>query len=78
MRRLPTLVDVELSSAHGGLDALAPAGRRLMEFLDEHYVVARAEAVLKADPRRFAESTRTNTRARSASGSPGHCPSLAT
>jgi AcrR family transcriptional regulator len=62
MRRLPALVDVELSFADGGLDALAPAGRRLMEFLDEHYVVARAEAVLNADPRHFAESTRTNTR----------------
>jgi AcrR family transcriptional regulator len=62
MRRLPALVDVELSFADGGLDALAPGGRRLMEFLDEHYVVARAEAVLNADPRRFAESTRTNTR----------------
>jgi AcrR family transcriptional regulator len=62
MQRLPALVDVELSFADGGLDALAPGGRRLMEFLDKHYVVARAEAVLNADPRRFAESTRTNTR----------------
>lgn len=62
MQRLPALVDVELSFADLGLDALAPGGRRLMEFLDEHYPVARAEAVLNADPRRFAESTRTNTR----------------
>jgi AcrR family transcriptional regulator len=61
MQRLPALGDSELSFAEGGLDALAPGSRRLMESLDEHHVAARAEAVLNADPRRFAESTRTNT-----------------
>jgi AcrR family transcriptional regulator len=60
--RLPALGDVPPSFADGGLDALAPGGRRLMEALDEQYVAARAEAVLNADPRRYAESTRTNTR----------------
>ena len=35
--------------------------RRLMEVLDEHYVIARAEAVFNADPRRFATDTQANT-----------------
>jgi hypothetical protein len=33
-----------------------------MELLDEHYVTARAEAVLNADPRRLAADTQANTR----------------
>jgi AcrR family transcriptional regulator len=61
-RRLPQLDGVR-PSFDGGLDALAPTSRRLMEVLDEHYVTARAEAVLNADPRRFAADTQANTRA---------------
>jgi AcrR family transcriptional regulator len=61
-KRLPPIEGVTPSFATGGLDALAPTARRLMELLDEHDVTARAEAVLNADPRRFAASTRTNTR----------------
>jgi AcrR family transcriptional regulator len=60
-QRLPQL-DLKPSFAAGGLDALAPTSRRLMELLDEHHVTARAEAVFNADPRRFAAGTRTNTR----------------
>ena len=62
-QRLPQLDDVRPSFEAGGLDALAPVSRRLMELLDEHYVAARAEAVLNADPRRFAPDTQANTRA---------------
>jgi AcrR family transcriptional regulator len=61
-RRLPQLDSVRPSFASGGLDDLAPASRRLMEMLDEHYVTARAEAVFNADPRRFAAGTQANTR----------------
>jgi AcrR family transcriptional regulator len=61
-RRLPQLDGVTPSFEAGGLDALAPTSRRLMELLDEHYVAARAEAVLNADPRRFAADTKANTR----------------
>jgi len=61
-QRLPQIDGVTPSFAAGGLDALAPTSRRLMELLDEHYVTARAEAVFNADPRRFAAGTRTNTR----------------
>lgn len=61
IQRLPPL-DAKPSFEAGGLDALAPTSRRLMELLDEHYVNARAEAVLNADPRRFASDTRANTR----------------
>jgi AcrR family transcriptional regulator len=50
------------SFALSGLDDLAPTSRRLMELLDEHYAIARAEAVFNADPRRFAADTRANTR----------------
>jgi AcrR family transcriptional regulator len=60
-RRLPPLDD-RPSFDTAGLDALAPSGRRLMELLEAHYVAARAEAVLNADPRRFAADTQTNTR----------------
>jgi AcrR family transcriptional regulator len=62
-RRVPELNGVRPSFDAGGLDVLAPMGRRLMELLDEHYVAARAEAVLNADPRRFAADTQANTRA---------------
>ena len=61
-RRLPQLDGIRPSFEVGGLDALAPTSRRLMELLDEHYVTARAEAVLNADPRRFAADTQANTR----------------
>jgi AcrR family transcriptional regulator len=60
-RRLPPLAD-KPSFGAGGLDELAPTGRRLMELLDEHYVTARAEAVFNADPRRFSPDTQDNTR----------------
>ena len=60
-QRLPHLTG-RPSFEVGDLDELAPTSRRLMEVLDEHYVVARAEAVFNADPRRFAADTRTNTR----------------
>jgi AcrR family transcriptional regulator len=50
------------SFGDGGLDDLAPTSRRLMERLEENYVTARAEAVFNADPRRFGDDTRTNTR----------------
>jgi AcrR family transcriptional regulator len=43
------------------LDEIVPMSRRLMELLDDHDVMARAEAVLNADPRRFAADTRANT-----------------
>ena len=61
-RRLPPLDGVKPSFGTGGLDDLAPTSRRLMEVLDEHYVTARAEAVLNADPRRFGSDTQANTR----------------
>ncbi len=61
-QRLPQLGGVKPSFEAGGLDALAPTSRHLMELLDEHYVTARAEAVFNADPRRFAAETRENTR----------------
>jgi AcrR family transcriptional regulator len=61
-RRLPHLDGVAPSFGAGSLDDLAPVSRRLMELLDEHYVYARAEAVLNADPRRFAADTQANTR----------------
>jgi AcrR family transcriptional regulator len=60
-QRLPPSSD-KPSFGVGGLDGLAPTSRRLMELLDEHYVSARAEAVLNADPRHFAADTRANTR----------------
>lgn len=60
--RLPELDGGKPSFDTARLDDLAPVCRRLMEVLDEHYVIARAEAVLNADPRRFAADTRANTR----------------
>lgn len=61
-QRLPDLQGAKPSFASGGLDQLAATSRRLMELLDEHEVAARAEAVLNADPRRFAADTQANTR----------------
>ena len=61
-QRLPQLDGVTPSFEAGDLDALAPTSRRLMELLDEHYVAARALAILNADPRRFAADTQANTR----------------
>lgn len=60
--RLPQLDGVAPSFEAGGLDALAPTSRRLMALLDEHFVMARAEAVFNADPRRFAAGTQANSR----------------
>jgi AcrR family transcriptional regulator len=60
--RLPQLDGVAPSFEAGGLDALAPTSRRLMALLDEHFVMARAEAVFTADPRRFAAGTQANSR----------------
>jgi AcrR family transcriptional regulator len=60
-RRVPEIEGVTPSFRVGGLDALAPSGRRLMELLEEHHVAAVAEAVLNADPRRFATETRTHS-----------------
>ena len=60
-QRLPPISD-KPSFGAGGLDDLAATSRRLMELLDEHYVSARAEAVLNADPRHFAADTQANTR----------------
>lgn len=60
-QRLPPMSD-KPSFGAGGLDDLAATSRRLMELLDEHYVSARAEAVLNADPRHFAADTQANTR----------------
>jgi AcrR family transcriptional regulator len=60
-RRLPPISD-KPSFGVGGLDDLAATSRRLMELLDEHYVSARAEAVLNSDPRHFAADTQANTR----------------
>lgn len=60
-QRLPPGPDIPSFGA-GGLDDLAATSRRLMELLDEHYVAARAEAVLNADPRHFAADTQANTR----------------
>jgi AcrR family transcriptional regulator len=60
-QRLPPMSD-KPSFGAGDLDDLAATSRRLMELLDEHYVAARAEAVLNADPRRFAADTQANTR----------------
>jgi AcrR family transcriptional regulator len=59
--RLPQIDGITPSFEAGGLDALASTSRRLMELLDEHEVTARAEAVLNADPRRFATGTQANT-----------------
>jgi len=61
-RRLPPLDGGKPSFGVGSLDDIAPTSRRLMELLDAHYVTARAEAVLNADPRRFATDTRANSR----------------
>ena len=61
-RRLPPLDGGKPSFGVGRLDDIAPTSRRLMELLDEHYVIARAEAVFNADPRRFASDTQANTR----------------
>lgn len=44
------------------LDEMKPVVIELMRVLEEHHVEAQAEALLNADPRRFAESTRSNTR----------------
>jgi AcrR family transcriptional regulator len=60
--RLLQLDGVAPSFETGGLDALAPTSRRLMALLDEHFVMARAEAVFNADPRRFAAGTQANSR----------------
>lgn len=61
-QRLPLPQGAMPSFEAGGLDDLAPTSRRLMAILEEHYVAARAEAVLNADPRRFAASTQANSR----------------
>jgi len=61
-QRLSQLAGTKPSFGVGGLDDIAPASRLLMQALDEHYVIARAEAVFNADPRRFAADTQTNTR----------------
>jgi AcrR family transcriptional regulator len=61
-RRLPPLEGGKPSFGAGSLDDLAPTSRRLMALLDDHYVTARAEAVLNADPRRFAADTQDNSR----------------
>ena len=60
--RVSSLSDAKPSFGEPSLDDLGPTSRKLMEALEEHYVVARAEAVFNADPRRFASDTRTNTR----------------
>ena len=49
------------SFGRGTIDDLPPAGRRLMEVLEQHYELARAEAILNSDPRRFADDTRSNS-----------------
>ena len=59
-QRVSRLGDVKPS--YGTLDEIAPLSRRLMALLEEHYVIARAEAVFNADPRRFAADTQANTR----------------
>jgi AcrR family transcriptional regulator len=61
-RRLAQLDGVKPSFRVDSLDDIAPTCRRLMELLDEHYGIARAEAVFNADPRRFAADTQANTR----------------
>ncbi len=61
-QRLSHLGGGKPSFGVGSLDDIAPTTRRLMEALDEHYVIARAEAVFNADPRRFAADTQANTR----------------
>lgn len=61
MQRLPDFDGGKPDFASGGLDRLGTTSRRLMELLEEHEVAARAEAVLNADPRRFAADTRANT-----------------
>lgn len=61
-RRVPELDGFTPSFGVGGLDDLPATGRLLMELLEEHHVAALAEAVLNADPRRFASDTRTHSR----------------
>jgi AcrR family transcriptional regulator len=61
-QRLPELDGGKPSFGAGGLDELGATSRRLMALLDEHDVAARAEAVLNADPRRFASETQANSR----------------
>ena len=61
-QRLPQLDGIKPSFDVWGPRRPRPTSRRLMEVLDEHYVTARAEAVLNADPRRFAADTQENTR----------------
>lgn len=60
-RRLPESVGITPSFRVGGLDDLPVTGRILMEVLEEHHVAALAEAILNADPRRFASDTRTHS-----------------
>lgn len=61
-RRLPELDGIAPSFRLGGLDDLPASGRLLMELLEEHHVAALAEAILNADPRRFASDTQTHSR----------------
>lgn len=61
-QRLLRLDGVRPSFDVATLEEIAPTSRRLMALLDEHYVIARAEAVFNADPRRFAADTKSNTR----------------
>jgi AcrR family transcriptional regulator len=60
-RRLPDMDGITPSFRVESLDDLVPAGRALMEGLVSHHVAALAEAVLNADPRRFARDTRTHS-----------------
>jgi len=60
-QRLPEVDGIAPSFRDVGLDDLPATGRFLMELLEEHHVAALAEAVLNADPRRFASVTRTHS-----------------
>lgn len=57
-RRLPEVDRLAPTFRVDSLDDLPPTGRFLMEVLEAHHVPALAEAILNADPRRFASDTR--------------------
>jgi AcrR family transcriptional regulator len=60
-RRLSDVAGARPTFGLATLDDLAPMSRQLMVVLDRQYVIARAEAVFNADPRRFAANTKANT-----------------
>jgi len=70
-RRVQELGDVHPEARPATVDHFAQSAIRLMAALDEHYALARAEAIFNADPRHFSDETEGNTRRISAVVSDG-------